>query len=71
MDPTQAPDAYAIHGFTGAQIRQITRKGMLYRRRQRFSLYTIVWLEVAGDRLESIRDVVHDMEYQELGGEGG
>lgn len=71
MDPTKAPEAAGSHGFTGRQIRDITRKGMQYRRRQRFCLYTVMWLEVVGDDLVVVRDVRDDLEYFEMGGEAG
>lgn len=70
MEPTKAPEAFSAHGFTGKQIRDITRKGMRYRRRQRFCLYTVMWLEPVGDDLVVIRDLRDDLEYFEVGGEG-
>jgi hypothetical protein len=69
MDSTSAPEALAAHGFTGSQIREITREGMRHRRRRRFSLYTVMWLEMVGNNLEVVRDVRDDLEYFEMGGE--
>jgi hypothetical protein len=70
MDLTKAHEACAMHGFTAKQIREITREGMRHRRRRRFSLYTIMWLEMVGSNLEVVRDVRDDLEYFEMGGEG-
>jgi hypothetical protein len=70
MDTSKAPEALAQHGFTGRQIRELTRNGMKYRRRQRFCLYTVMWLVPVGDDLLVIREVRDDLEYFEMGGEG-